>query len=185
MKSNVTKVQKLLLQIPKPQERGKGWLNYDDPVIFVILDSSGLPRIRTGHICSSPGSHGTGFEIDNISKTIVWCNQVLNDLSDNADDAHEKSFSVRNPCLLKLNEIKPLRDARKAAEWFKGVYPRNIAHQIAKLLSRPYFGLHDEAKEKAAVEQKFARRLDLNLHWWQKHGRPHPVFGKVGRLVAA
>ena len=185
MKSTENVLEKSTGVIPLPSKRPPGWLKYEDAVIFVILDDKGVPRLRTGHSCSWPGSHGAGFEIDNISKTIVWCNQVLNDLSDNADDAHEKSFSIKNPCLLKLDEIKPLRDARKATEWFKGVYPRNIAHKIAKLLSRPYFGLHDEAKEKAAVAKKFSRRSDLNLRWWQKHGRPHPVFGKVGRLATA
>ncbi len=49
-------------------------------------------ELRTGIFVVGRAVMAQAFEIDNISKTIVWCDQVLNDLSDNADDAHEKSF---------------------------------------------------------------------------------------------
>ena len=105
---STTVLQQPALFFTPPSQRQPGWLSYEDEVIFVILDKQGLPKIRTGHICSWPGSHGAGFEVDNVSKTIVWCDQVLNDLSDNADDAYEKLFNVDDSCLIKRDEIEPL-----------------------------------------------------------------------------
>lgn len=164
----------------KPSERQRGWLAYEDDVAFVILDRKNIPRIRTGHITSTGHSH---CGIDNVSKTVVWCDQILNDLSDNADDAYEESFKINDPRLLKRGEIEPLKDPKVAAEWFRGIYPPKVACRIAKLISKPDFGLSDEAKEKAAVQDKCYERAEENLKYWQEHGCPHPVYGKVGRLV--
>jgi hypothetical protein len=169
--------QQLALCVTPPGHRQPGWLARGDEVIFVILDRKGLPRIRTGHIGSTGCSH---CGIDNISKTVVWCDQVLNELSDNADDAYERSFKVKDPCLIKLDEIERLKDPKVAAGWFRGIYPPKVAHHISKLLSKPDFGLLDEAKGKAAVRDKYHERSEANLKHWQEYSCPHPVYGLVG-----
>lgn len=92
--------QPLGLFSPKPGERTPGWITKGDQVLFVIIDPKGKPRIRTGHICSSPGSHGAGWEVDNVQETIVWCDQVLNDCAGCADDTYEKSFVPSDPRLI-------------------------------------------------------------------------------------
>jgi hypothetical protein len=103
----------------------------------------------------------------------------LNDLSDNADDAHEKSFEVKDPRLLKLDEIESLKDPRKAVEWFTGVYSPKVAYQISKLLSKPDFGLHDETMAEVVANRKFQQLCEANQKHWFEHGRPLPVHGRV------
>lgn len=164
----VSSVQsKPLEAIPEPAGRQRGWINYEDHVAFVIIDKEGRPRIRTGHITSWPGSHGAGHEVDNLGKTVVWCDQVLNECADNADDAHEKTFDPKDPNLLRLDELEILKDPKVAEVWFKGVHAPEIARQISALVSLPDLGIGKEEKEMADRQQKFFKDLSARLPWWK------------------
>lgn len=157
--------QKPVASVPKPADRPVDWIKYNDLVAFVITDRRGKVRIRPGHICSWPGSHGAGMEVDNVKRTIVWSRLVLNDVADNADDAYEKGFDPKDPRLFRLDEIEYLKDPERAASWFTGVYPPDVVREIARLLSIPDLGMDEELKDEAAwyeeVRQNAIRRLGL------------------------
>lgn len=156
------------------KERQPGWLAFQDDVVFVIVEGT-TPRIRTGHICSWPGSHGAAYEVDNVRLTVVWCDQLLNDLSDDGDDAHEKLFEIHDCRFFKADEAHVLQDPRKAVEWFAGVYSPEIAIKISVLLSKPDFGFEDEAREKGEALEQLEARSALRKSWWQRDGFPTVV----------
>ena len=105
-----------------PHMRTKGWLNHKDRVVVITFEDR-IPIIKTGHVCSWPGSHGIGMEVDNINETVVWGDEPWNNLAivDNADDAHEKTFTPRNNHLfLKIEEAVQLCNVEQATLWFEG-----------------------------------------------------------------
>lgn len=157
--------QKDISVIPLPSVRPANWIKRGDLVAFVLIDRRGKVRIRPGHICSWPGSHGAGMEVDNVKKTIVWSHVVLNDLADNADDAHEEGFDPKDPRLFRLDEIEYLKDPQRAICWFDGVYLPEVIREIARLLSLPDLGTDEELKDEAAwyedVRRNAIRRVGL------------------------
>lgn len=159
--------QKPATSVPKPADRPAKWIKYEDLVAFVIIDRNGKPRIRTGHVTSWPGSHGAGLEVDNVVQTIVWCDQVLNDLADNADDAYEESFDPKDPNLLRLDELEPLKNPETAIVWFQGIHSPEISRQISVLLSKPDLGHEDECKEEAEALESAHEAVRKKLGWWQ------------------
>ena len=69
---------------------------------------------------------------------MVWGDRPWNTLADNADDAHERTFQVRDPNLLKADEVELFRNDTFARQWFEGVYPPEVIRQIvATLLVTP------------------------------------------------
>ena len=158
-----------------PDERKPGWIKHQDLVAFVLTDPRTMAvRICTGHICSSPGSHGAGFEVDNVAKTIVWSDQTLNDFADDADDAHEKSFEVGDPRLIRRDEAHVLADAKLAEKWFKGVCSPEAIVEIARLCSLKDFGISEYERAIAARWQAGIEKLDANLEHWRLYGCPKP-----------
>lgn len=158
--------QKPVTSVSKPALRPAKWIKYEDKVAFVIIDRNGKPRMRTGHVTSWPGSHGSGFEVDNIAKTIIWSDQELR-MADNADDAYEKGFSPKDPCLLRLDELEPLKNPETAVAWFQGIYSPEISRQISALISKPDLGWEDEWKEEAEIEKSARDAARKKLGWWE------------------
>lgn len=164
--------QKPVSDVCSPLDRPFDWITHGTDVAFVIKDKGGKIRIRIGFICSSPGSHGHEFEVDNIKKTVVYSYQVLNEMADDADDAHEQSFNPKDPCLLRLDEIEILKEPDYAVTWFKNIYSPEIARQISALLSKSDLGLEDEGKEKAQEYLKHSNKMNAVRQHWIDHGGP-------------
>lgn len=160
--------------IPYPAGRSPGWITYRDRVAFVILDYRGKPRIRTGHIASWPGSHGAGMEVDNVNKTVVWCDQTLNDLADDADDAHEQSFNPKDPRLIRLDEVSVFQDAKRAAIWFGNTYPERVAKHIGILFTMSDFGRSDELQDSEAAQKIAIEAARREMGWYGEDGQFHP-----------
>jgi len=172
-----TKAAQPALFLTMPDQRQKGWINYTDQMVCLI-DIGGEIRFRTGHICSWPGSHGSGSEIDNVVKTIVWCDQNIRDC-DHFDDRHEKSFQVNDPCLMKLDEIVFLRDGKVAAQWFKGVFTPCQILRIVRLLALDDLGIFAEQQEEIAVWRASINKINARLAWWKEKGQLHRPFGQT------
>ncbi len=160
--------------MPLPKDRPADWIRYKDRVAFAIIDKAGIPRMRTGHICSWPGSHGAGMTVDNVAKTIVMCDQVLNDMADHEDDRHERAFDPKDPALLRLDEIEPLKDPEFAVSWFESKHCADVARQISELLRKSDLGLEDELKARSAELTTIVKRGKVNMSWWRRYGRPAP-----------
>lgn len=139
--------QKELEVIPKPSERPSDWIAYQDRVAFVITDYRGNLRIRTGHIVSTAGTSHTN--IDNVTRTVVWCDQRLNDLADNADDAHEVVFNTKDPRLVRLDEVEVFHYTTRSIAWFEGIYSHDAARRISMLFESSDFGRKNELEEEA------------------------------------
>ena len=172
-----TKSAQPVLFLTMPDERQKGWIDYEDKVICLLI-IKGKIRFRTGHICSLPGSHGSGLEIDNVSKTVVWCDQEIRDCDD-FDDRHEKSFLVSDPCLMKLDEIIFLRDGKVALQWFKKVFTPCQILRIVKLLASDDLGIFAEQQEEAAAWHDTINKINARLAWWKEKGQSHQPFGQT------
>ena len=170
-----TKAEQSTLFFVLPKDRAKGWVVNGDHIIF-LMEVDGVIRFRTGFVSSSSNSH---VGVNNVDQVVIWCDQTLNDLADCADDAHEISFDVNDPRLIKLDEATYLREGNNALQWFKDIYPPHTIFIIQKLLQQDDLGLLAEEEQMAAVRNRIYERLNMNFHWWQTHGCPHPVFGKV------
>ena len=146
--------------IPKASERKPGWIAHGDKVLFFDADRGGVMRVRTGHIASSASSH---CGIDNIFRTVVWCDHVNNPDADNADDAHERSFMISDPTLMHRDEAAWLRNVVNAKAWFGGMYQPPVIDRIVRLLTLPDFGQAEEEREieaaRCAAESYARRRL--------------------------
>jgi hypothetical protein len=159
--------------VPMPSERPPGWIAYHDRVAFIIRDQRGSLRIRTGHIASTAGTSHTG--VDNVSKTVVWCDQRLNDLADNADDAHEECFNPKDPRLLRLDEVKVLGYLERITVWFEGVYSSEEIRRIGELLTQHFdFGRQKELDEEAEAWQLGIEAARKKLGWYDQAGKFHP-----------
>lgn len=169
--------QKELSSIPKPADRPTDWINYPDCVAFIFLDKRGMVRIRTGHICSTAGT--SHLNTDNISSTVVWSDQMLNDLADNADDAYEISFDPKDPRLLRLDEIIALQDLQRAVDWFAGIYSPEFAACISALLSLPDFGRSEELREEAQLWEQAGEAARKKLGYYDNKG----VFNRPALVV--
>lgn len=113
-------------------------------VVVVLVSTESVVDIRTGHICSTRNtSHGVGDEIDNIEKTVVWGDRRFNELADSADDAHEKTFEVKDPHLLSIDEAENLRIIPNAILWFAGIYSPEISTAISKALVKTSLVKHN------------------------------------------
>ena len=105
---------------------------YGDRVIVVVhTDDTSL--LLPGHICSSEGSH---LNIDNKTKVVVWGDHAFNPGADSADDAHEKSFKIESPFLLRAEDVKALRNPARGRQWFDGTLHWKYADQISALLKK-------------------------------------------------
>ena len=165
---NVNVPQKPIVSIPMPGQRPPDWIKHEDEVAFVRRKGTGDKAkiiIGTGHICSWPGSHGNGMDVDNIKKTIVWSDEELR-MADNADDAHEKSFETKDPCLLRLDEIIIIRDPERAVAWFNGVFTPETAREICALLNKPDFGYEERQKKEQEAREKL--HSERKPRWWEK-----------------
>lgn len=165
--------QKTTTDIPLPGSRPRGWIKYADGMA-VVMNIKGKLRVRTGFVCSSPGSHGAGMEVDNVRETIVWFDDVLNEMADDADDAHEQGFNPQDPHLVRLDEVEYLRDPARAVAWFAGVRSETQAKEISALFRKPDFGYEEEAKEESDFWSRVAKRSEVNMQWWRTKGRPAP-----------
>jgi len=166
--------QKPLALIPMPGRRPADWIKYEDVVAFVEYDqSSQRIFIGTGHICSWPGSHGSGMEVDNIRKTVVYSDEEIREVED-FDLAHEESFDPQDACLVRLDEVDFLRDPERAVAWFQGVFPPEVARQISALFCKSDFGRAEREEEKRKQLKELNVKSELNVHWWKYCGRPAP-----------
>lgn len=176
------------LFVPKANERQPGWLTYKDQVVVITFPKvEGHPvHILGGFIASWPGSHGDGFEVDNISKTVVWFDEPINNLSDNADDAYEKSFDVKDPLLIKVSEIGHLRSLENALAWFDGQKMENgrrftsdIIRMIADQLA--IFDAGKQKRPKTEMEEfldALGEDRKKNPPWWSRQRKkPTPPVG--------
>src|SRR5437868_4664180 len=96
-------------------------LAYKDRVVVVRVKGPQI-HVFPGHICSWPGSHGTGMEVDNIRKTIVWTDQPCRENQNDADDEHEMVFDPSNPCLLTEAEANLLKNSAASIAWFNDTF---------------------------------------------------------------
>lgn len=168
--------QKPLAAIPKPSERPPDWIASDAGVAIVLVEN-GKVRIRPGSICSAPGSHGSGWEVDNIRKTIVWTDDSINPGADSVDDAHEACFDPKDPRLLRLDEIEYLKDPERAVRWFTGAESPEIARIISGLLSKPDFGRQDELTEYAEASRKGQEAAKAKLGYYEGAAFHPPITG--------
>ncbi len=111
-------------------ERGEGWAKHGQRVAVVEVKDNEI-KIRTGCMTSTPSTH---VGIDNITNVVVWGDQPWNTDADSADDAHERTFQVCDPDLLKAEEVELFRDDVFAQRWFEGVYPPDTIRLIVTTL---------------------------------------------------
>ncbi|MEK7641795.1 MAG: hypothetical protein AAB365_02260 [Patescibacteria group bacterium] len=166
-----------------PSERPPGWIAYQDRVAFIIRDQRGGLRIRTGHIASTAGTSHAG--VDNVSKTIVWCDQRLNDLADNADDAHEECFDPKDPRLIRLDEVKALRYLNRITAWFQGVYSSEEIQRLSELFLTFDFGRQQELEEEAEAWRLGMEAARKKLGWYGEDGQFHPPVNDSSTIVVA
>jgi len=143
----------LALFVPKPGQRPPGWIQYRDKVVvihFATRNSKHPVEIRRGHITSYPGSHGGGFKVDNVKKTIVLFDRSYR-IADSADDEHEMSFNPQDPHLLKIDEVDRIRrDFEFAIDYFEEAYPADVVRVIVDTLLRCDLG---ETREQAGLRE--------------------------------
>lgn len=75
-------------------------------------------RILTGKIMDP-----TEFGVNPKEEIIVYFDQKINTMADDADDAHSKVFKIDDPHLLWATEAHLLIDAEACLEWFEKKYP--------------------------------------------------------------
>jgi hypothetical protein len=154
-----------------PNERQKGWAAYHDRVLFIIKDECHKFRVRTGFINSTPNTH---VDVDNVTKVVVWSDIALCD-ADDVDDAHEKSFAVNDPMLIKLEEVQLICNGRVLKEWFKGILSPHEIVQIQHLLKLSDFGRASELTEIAQRDRPSRLLQQLFSSWWQRFHCPIPL----------
>ncbi|MES2314843.1 MAG: hypothetical protein V4524_02815 [Patescibacteria group bacterium] len=162
--NNLTKIEPAK-DLILPNQRTKGWIEYMHLVLFVH-PVDGVLRIWTGHITSLPGSHGDGFEIDNVVKTVVWTDLPLRNC-DRLNDCHEKTFKVNNPLLIRRDEVHFFKDENLALKWFHGVLSPEEIGLVVKLLSMEDFGLSFQAPEMKGSTRRFEEVPSAQSSWWK------------------
>jgi len=135
-------------------------------------------RIRTGFICSTPHTH---LDIDNVTKVVIWSDSALRD-SDSADDAHEQSFQVKDPMLIRLEDVFLVRDGRMLKKWFEGILTPHEIVQIQRLLKLSDLGRANELIEIARRERPANLLRQFYSTWWQKFHRPIPLKPRPSRF---
>ena len=131
-----------IIAVPTPPtQRKKGWINYLDNVLTIEVSpraDNGVYVMR-GHICSWPGSHGAGFEVDNVKTTIVYLDDPqAEDGMAPPDDVREKSFEGSDPHLIRREDAPWFKDPSNVYLWFEGVYSSPVCEQIAKEITKVY-----------------------------------------------
>lgn len=114
------------------------WANPWRRVIYIDID----PKDRQVTILTGKIMDPAGFEMDPRKKIMVWFDQVINSM---ADDAHSRVFDIDDRHVLWATEAHFLIDPRACLKWFGEEYPLSIAgnyellEKIKKaLLESPY-----------------------------------------------
>jgi hypothetical protein len=95
----------------------------------------------------------SGVGVDNVKRAIVWCDEIHNDLADDADDAHEKGMDVVSPNLIGADEIGLLRYPELCKLWFGGKYSDEVLAKIGEATQAVVFpNIEDDPDFRAFVD---------------------------------
>ncbi|HEY4511253.1 MAG TPA: hypothetical protein VJH55_00195 [Candidatus Paceibacterota bacterium] len=120
--------------IPAPS-RKKGWAKYQRTVAIIEVDK-GEVVIWTGYICSTPMTH---VGVDNVKRAVVYCDEIHNDLADDADDAHEIGMDVVSPNFIGADEIGLLQYPELRRLWFGDKYSDEMLAKIGEAVATVVF----------------------------------------------
>ena len=136
--------QKPAESICVPAKRADDWVKNKDPVAVVRIEYGGKVRVRPGFICNYAGSQGERI-------TVRFDDSIA--MAAHSDDEHEESYDLKDPCLMRLDEVGILRVPDQSISWFAGLYHAETARQISELLCKPDFGRQDELDENAEAHR--------------------------------
>ncbi len=130
MSEQAENLQQMALFKPLPHERRPGWISQGDRVVIIEVLDEGVQLIE-GNISSAADTHSG---VDNIHTTVVWGDYPFNDDMEFKDDAHERNFKVKDPCLVKAEELDDLKDLERAKAWFGRTYELKCIEMIVQVI---------------------------------------------------
>jgi hypothetical protein len=153
-----------------PCDRKAGWIEENAKAGVIIRDKGGKFRIRTGHVYGLSGSHSA-------TKIIIWSDQAVNDLADEADDIYKMSLFMNDPSLFRIDEITLMCDGHVLRQWFKNIFGPHDLVQIQRLLKQNDLGAAQERKDRIARNRALMPKIRAASWWRSQNKSPHPAFG--------
>ncbi len=101
--------------------------------VVIIEVRRGRVNLRTGRIASA---ESTPAYTDDRNETVVLGDRRFNPVTDNRDEAYQRSFRVNDIHLLKEQEAQSLRDPEAADHWFGTIYQDRLVNRIHRALKR-------------------------------------------------
>jgi hypothetical protein len=105
---------------------------YGERVVIVEVNK-GAVNLRRGRISSTDSSH---VYADNRNNTVVLGDRKFYPVTDDSDDAYERSFRVDDIHLLREREAQSLQDLVTAQTWFGMIYQDWLVNRIHRALKR-------------------------------------------------